>query len=367
LKILSLTKYGKLGASSRLRTLQYLALLERENINVSSHALISDKALTLRYKFGYYSFLSLIFFYINRIKTLIFKKSFDLVWIEKESLPWFPAWIELLLLGGKPFVLDYDDATFHNYDKNDSKILRYFFHDRLDRLMAKSSLVICGNSYLQKRAKSAGALHTVILPTVIDLDKYLVKEYKNPLTESDTNYRIKIVWIGSPSTQHYLELIKEPLQALSNKYGFSLRVIGPREFSIPSVNVETFSWSEETESELIRNCDIGIMPLFNTSWEKGKCGYKLIQYMASGLPVIASPVGINKDIVRCDNGFLASNDNDWISSLDSLLSNASLRCKMGLCGRKYVVEKYSLEATTPNLVENFREIHKKMLERSGKD
>ncbi len=358
MKILSLTKYGKLGASSRLRTLQYLALLEKEGIDVSSHALISDKALLLRYKLGHYSPSSLIFFYIKRIKTLIFKESFDLLWIEKEALPWFPVWIELLLLRGKPFILDYDDATFHNYDQNINKILRYFFHDRLDRLMAKSSLVVCGNSYLRKRAKSSGALHTVILPTVVNLSRYPVKEYNNSLIKSDINYQCKIVWIGSPSTQHYLELIKNSLQILSKKHNFILRVIGSNELNIPSVNIEIIPWTEEAESKLIRDCDIGVMPLLNTSWEKGKCGYKLIQYMASGLPVVASPIGVNQDIVcHGKNGFLANNENEWIVSLDNLLSNSGLRSEMGLYGRQNVVEKYSLATVAPKLIESFRRVY----------
>jgi glycosyltransferase involved in cell wall biosynthesis len=357
-KILSLTKYGKLGASSRLRTLQYLALLEKKGIDVSSHALISDKALLLRYKLGCYSPVSLIFFYIKRIKTLIFKKSFDLVWIEKEAFPWFPVWIELLLLRGKPFILDYDDATFHNYDQNSNKILRYFFHDRLDRLMAKSSLVVCGNLYLQKRALTSGASNTVILPTVVNLDKYPVKEYIDFTLIDYVNYQCKIVWIGSPSTQHYLELIKGPLQVLSRKYNFILRVIGSDELKISSVNIEIIPWTEEAESKLIRDCDIGIMPLLNTSWEKGKCGYKLIQYMASGLPVVASPIGVNQDIIcHGKNGFLANNENEWVASLDNLLGNSGLRSEMGLCGRQDVVEKYSLTIAAPNLINNFRKVY----------
>mgnify|MGYP000258712434 CR=1 FL=1 len=358
MKILSLAKYGRLGASSRLRTLQYLTLLEEEGIDVSSQALISDEALLLRYKLGHYSPSSLIFFYIKRIKTLIFKKSFDLLWIEKEALPWFPVWIELLLLRGKPFVLDYDDATFHNYDQSSNRVLRYFFHDRLDKLMAKASLVVCGNLYLQKRAKISGALYTVILPTVVNLDRYPVKRYSDfPLRDSG-NYQCIIVWIGSPSTQHYLKLIKSPLQVLSRKYNFILRVIGSDELNIPSVNIERIPWSEETESKLIRDCDIGIMPLLNTSWEKGKCGYKLIQYMASGLPVVASPIGVNQDIVcHGKNGFLANNENEWIVSLDNLIGNSVLRSKMGLYGRQDVVEKYSLTTAVPNLIKNFRKVY----------
>ena len=262
------------------------------------------------------------------------------------------------MLRGKPFVLDFDDATFHNYDQNNNKILRYFFHDRLDKLMAKASLVVCGNLYLQKRALTSGASNTIILPTVVNLDRYPVKRYVDFALVNYSNYQCKIVWIGSPSTQHYLELVTAPLQILSKKYNFILRVIGPDKLNIPSVNMEIIPWSEEEESKLIRDCDIGIMPLLNTSWEKGKCGYKLIQYMASGLPVVASPIGVNKDIVcHGKNGFLATNETDWIMSLDSLLSNASLRSEMGLYGHKNVIEKYSLTTVAPKLIESFRWVY----------
>ena len=155
MKILSLTKYEKLGASSRIRTFQYLPLLKREGYEVSPQSLISDKSLLSRYKHGNYSVFFLVFSYIRRIKVLFAKQSYDLVWVEKEAFPWFPVWFELLLLRGKPFIMDFDDATFHNYDQNSNKYLRYFFHNRLDKLMAKSALVICGNYYLKQRAENA--------------------------------------------------------------------------------------------------------------------------------------------------------------------------------------------------------------------
>lgn len=366
MRILSLTKYDKLGASSRLRTFQYLSFLERQGVNISLQALIPDEALLLRYKLGYYPLTIVISFYVKRIKVLLFKKSYDLIWIEKEALPWFPFWIEWLLIRGKPFILDYDDATFHNYDQNTNKILRFFFHNRLDRLMAKASLVMCGNLYLKERAIASGAENVVVLPTVINLKSYPIKRYDDlPLKNKDF-YQCRIVWIGSPSTQKYLRLIKMALQALAKKHNFILRVIGVDDLCIPSVNIELFPWSEEKEAKLIRDCDIGIMPLFNTSWEKGKCGYKLIQYMGSGLPVVASPIGINKEIVcHGENGFLANNENEWIRSLETLLTNSALRSKMGLHGRQTVVKNYSLSVSAPNLINKFRKLHNELARKNN--
>lgn len=360
MKILSLTKYEKLGASSRIRTFQYLPLLKREGYEVSPQSLITDKSLLSRYKYGKYSVFFLVSTYIRRIKVLFAKQSYDLVWVEKEAFPWFPVWFELLLLRGKPFIMDFDDATFHNYDQHSNKFLRYFYHNRLDKLMAKSALVICGNYYLKQRAENAGASRTVLLPTVVNLNSYSVKDYNNPKKRFNSKNYCKIVWIGSPSTQHYLQVIKKPLQILSKKYNIILRVIGSKDLKMPSVNLELIPWSEEEESRLIRDCDIGVMPLLNTSWEKGKCGYKLIQYMASGLPVVASPIGINRDIVcHGDNGFLVSNQKQWIRSLSNLVANKSLRSRLGLNGRQHVLKKYSLINAAPKLIESFKQVYER--------
>ncbi|WNP28407.1 glycosyltransferase family 4 protein [Moraxella sp. DOX410] len=143
-------------------------------------------------------------------------------------------------------------------------------------------------------------------------------------------------WIGSPSTVKYLETIKEPLQQLAKKIEYKLRVIGA-EFNLPDVQVEGLPWSEATEVENIANADIGIMPLLDSPWERGKCGYKLIQYMACSLPVIASPIGVNNEIVEDGiNGYLANNALQWLEQLESLLLDANLRQQMGLKGREKV-------------------------------
>ena len=120
---------------------------------------------------------------------------------------------------------------------------------------------------------------------------------------------------------------------------------------MPGVTVEVFAWSEETENALIADCDIGVMPLSDVPWDRGKCAYKLIQYMASGLPVIASPVGANCDVV-VDNecGFFASSAAEWTDQLERLLTNAELRQRLGRAGRVRVQENYCLQATGPQLV-----------------
>lgn len=343
--MLMLIRYNRLGASSRLRSLQYLSWLEKSGIQVTVQALLSDKMLMLRYQLGRYSLWSMIRAYFIRLKTLFqCHHRFDLVWIEKEALQWFPLWIEATILRKIPYVLDYDDAVFHKYDQHEN-FLRYMYGQRLDGLMAKASLVTCGNSYLANRAHAAGCPWVEVLPTVIDLERYTMRQAIAKLVP------LRIVWIGSPATVHYLQLLHEPLLTLAEHCLFVLRIIGGDSLNIPkNVQVETVPWKEDTEVDSISACDIGVMPLHDTPWERGKCGYKLIQYMACGLPIIASPVGVNCEIVEHGvNGFLANTSEEWIHALQSLINDYALRKRMGQAGRRKVEQHYSLQVIAPRL------------------
>lgn len=350
MKVLFLTRYGRLGASSRMRYFQFHPWFERMDIECTVATLFDDNQLSERYRAHRHGFLSLMLVYFRRLLALWRRHHFDLVWIEKEALPWIPVWVERWLLSGVPYVLDYDDAIFHDYDLHTSSLVRHLLGKRNDRLMADARLVVAGNAYLAQRACDAGAPWVETVPTVIDLDRYSVKSVSN-----DQSYPLRIVWIGSPSTVQYLELLREPLAVLSNRFTIQLRIIGGEVFALPGVDIEVLQWSEETEATLIQECDIGVMPLFDSPWERGKCGYKLIQYMACGLPVVASPVGVNCEIVCTgENGFLADCDEAWIDALGRLLGNVQLRQQMGAAGRKIVEEKYCLQQVAPRVASLLR-------------
>jgi glycosyltransferase involved in cell wall biosynthesis len=252
--------------------------------------------------------------------------------------------MERALLHGVPYVLDYDDAIFHNYDQHVKSWVRRVYGRRLDKLMAGAALVVSGNNYLAQRADDAGAHWVEVIPSVIDLARYplLVKARVN--TASDCLPRI--VWIGSPSTVHYLQLIRDALKAVADQNPFVLRIIGGGKIDLPGVSVEVMPWSEATETDNIRHCTIGIMPLLDSSWERGKCGYKLIQYMACGLPVVGSEVGVNPEVVTSgENGFLVTNTDDWVVALTRLLCDPSLCAEMGEAGRRRVVQTYCIQQT----------------------
>lgn len=345
MRVLVLSRYGRLGASSRLRFLQFLPWLEQAGMECTVVPLMDDVQLQARYQKGGYQFFDLLQSYWRRICILMQCHHFDVVWIEKEALPWLPAWVEYRLLRGVPYVLDYDDAIFHNYDQHSSVWARRFLGRRIDRLMAGACLVVAGNAYLAQRALDAGAPWVEIIPTVIDLDRYEAK-----LALASAGEPLRIVWIGSPSTVRYLVLLREPLAALSRRFDFKLRVIGGSAIDLSGVDVEFVQWTEATEVASIQTCDIGVMPLLNSHWERGKCGYKLIQYMACGLPVVASPVGVNGEIVRVgENGFLVDTASEWVDALGRLLSDAALRQQMGKAGRKRVEAAYCIQQVVPRL------------------
>jgi glycosyltransferase involved in cell wall biosynthesis len=349
MRVLNLSRYASLGASTRIRSLQYLPWLERANVQVTVQSLMSNAMLQHRYAQGRYGLLALVTGYTQRLRVMQKRGVFDVVWIEKEALPWWPLWIEQAMLAGVPYVLDYDDAVFHNYDLHSSKSVRMLYGRRLDGLMAHAALVVAGNNYLAQRARDAGAKWVEVVPSVIDLAHYpITSPALLPVSQDGV---LRIVWIGSPTTAHYLQLLREPLRALALQYSFVLRVIGGGPVEMPGVQVEVVPWSEATEFDAIRGCHVGIMPLSDSPWERGKCGYKLIQYMACGLPVVASDVGVNSAIVQnLENGFLAKTSADWVAALGQLLDSEALRVRLGRAGRARVEEKYCIQQTAPRLV-----------------
>jgi glycosyltransferase involved in cell wall biosynthesis len=351
MRVLFLTRFDSLGASSRLRTIQFIPSFERFGVECEVLPFLPAASLLHKYHHGHYRARDLAHAYFRRIRVLLGKKEFDVIWIEKESLPWFPAWFERHLLGGRRYVMDFDDAIFHNYDLHRSGWVRLLLGRRIDRLMAEASLVIAGNRYLADRAVASGAGRVEILPTVVDLTRYAPKAAYSIHTGP------RIVWIGSPSSLQYLKALAEPLAALAKQRTYTLRVIGGAAFTIPGVDVESLAWSVEMEAFAIADCDVGIMPLHDSPWEQGKCAYKLIQYMACGLPTVAAPIGANRDVlVHGETGLFANSPQEWINCLATLLDNESMRQRMGRAGRLRVEAEYSLQVMAPRLVQLLNEV-----------
>jgi glycosyltransferase involved in cell wall biosynthesis len=351
MKLLILARYGSLGSSSRYRIYQYIPYLQKNGWEVKVNFLLSNKYIeNLYYKLPFPLF-EILKNYFVRFWLLLNKRKYNAIWLQQEAFPWFPASIERLFLGSCiPIINDHDDAFFHRYDLNNSKIVRLVLGNKIDRIMSAVHQVVVGNQYLAERAKKNLAQKVDILPTVIDINRYKTKKAFN----SDT---FNVGWIGSPNNAKYLHIIKNVLQNICNDPQSRLILIGSGNFSIESCNFETIEWHESSEIDNILNFDVGIMPLPDNPWERGKCGFKLIQYMGCGLPVVASPVGINSHIVQHGvNGFLAESEEQWLQYLTMLKEDPKLRHKMGLNGRQMVENKYSIQVTAPVLLKYFNDL-----------
>jgi glycosyltransferase involved in cell wall biosynthesis len=354
MKILALTKYDSNGASSRLRTIQYTDFLKLENIDINLMPLITNKMLNQRYENGRYRLLDLLKSYAIRIKLLVFSNNYELILIEKELMPWAPYFIEKLLLINKIYIMDFDDATFHNYDLHESFFIRCLYRKKLDKLMNNSRAVHCGNDYLISRAKSANSKSVRFLPTVVNLDQYKNLSFLN---NKHNTTKLKIVWIGTPETQKYLSIVRPLLNDLSESYDFKLILVGVNKFEDTKFEIEFFEWSKDTENKILSECDIGIMPLYDSAWERGKCGYKLIQYMASGLAVIGSNIGVNNEIIDHGiNGYLADDLDDWRRFFISLMNNSAGRKEMGKKGRTKVEQNYNIDKWSSSLSRMLKDV-----------
>jgi len=346
-KVLLLARYGHLAASSRYRVYQYQPSLRDHGLDVTVCALLDDVYLRRLYAGQRAAPIRIARAYAGRILAILQAGGYDLIWLEKEALPWIPAWLESLLLGlGPPVVVDYDDAIHHRYDHHASLPFRTLLGGKIARIMRNAAVVVVANDYLATYARKAGAARIEYLPTVVDLHRY-------PPAPPPANDVFTVGWIGNPLTAPvYLEAIHPVLKELCKGGRARFVAIGPTVLDWPDVPVTVKSWSEATETEDIQRLDVGLMPLPDEPFERGKSGLKLLQYMACSRPVIASPVGVNQEIIEEGvNGFTATSPREWLDTLRLLQSDQELRRRMGQAGRAMVEDRYCLQVTAPRLAD----------------
>ena len=332
-----------------MRFFQYLPFFESVGILVTAAPLLSDeyvRGLQRNTK----SKLEVTRAYGTRLRALLASRSFDLLWIEKEALPWLPAWLETAFLPKTiPYVLDYDDAVFHYYDQHSNPLVQGLLSGKHPVLMRNAAMVVAGNAYLADFARQAGAKCVEIVPTVIDLARYpTVGTSPHGLHPTAPPC---IGWIGQRATASFLLPYKKMFECLESNGMARFGAIGidAQALGLPMASIP---WAADTEVASIQSFDIGIMPLLDEPFERGKCGYKLIQYMACGLPVVASPVGVNCQLVEHGvNGFLAATPAEWDAALRALAMDPALRQRMGRAGRQKVEVQYCLQVTGPRLAE----------------
>jgi glycosyltransferase involved in cell wall biosynthesis len=336
-----------MAASTRQRLLQYVPALQAAGIDLDFRPLLDDEYVAGLVTGKRYERRRIAAAYLRRLRELNFGHLGDLVFVYAELLPWLPSAFERLLLRrAPPIIYDMDDAFFHTYDRHRSRVVRAIVGKKFEPLLRSATACICGNAYLRNYA-SRFCSHTEIIPTVVDTDRY------TPAPKSTAGLPV-IGWIGSPSTWRYVRPLVPLLEELVTSGHARVKVVGAGTAATSDGfrGLELVEWSEHSEIEHLQSFDVGIMPLPDDDWARGKSGYKLIQYMACGLPVVASPVGVNREIV-CDgeNGFLASNAQDWRTSLQRLIGDVELRSRLGKEGRTRAVAEYSLRAHAPRFVE----------------
>ncbi|QDV20131.1 Glycosyl transferases group 1 [Gimesia panareensis] len=328
---------GKNVPSSRFRVLNYLPWLQQAGISCTVLASYPEKyehIPWLGYRLSY--LLKRITRYVHYLYACL--SPFDLIFIEREIFD-IPAYDMELLFLNRPAksVLDIDDAIFLRYP------------EKFQTLAAKVDLLIAGNQNLVDEARKYND-QVRLLPTSVITSKYPLKDYSQPPPGKPV-----IGWTGLDTNIPNLQLVVPALNRLAEKFEFTLCIISATpepiaELALDGMEVRHVVWQPETEYQDLSAFDIGIMPLADDEWSRFKCGLKLLQYMALGIPAVASPVGVNAEIIEQGvNGFCAESTEGWYASLEQLLTAPELRKQIGLSGRKTVEEQFDVERNSQRL------------------
>lgn len=338
----------------RYRLEQWEPLLRERGVEITYEAFEDPELHALIYKPGLLGKkLQLVTRALNRRMSLVRRvKDYDLVYILREAALLGPPVFEKLIHQRRvPIVFDFDDAIFVSYRSPSNGYLSYLkFASKTKTICRLASHVMVGNPYLAEYARQVNDRVTVI-PTTIDTEKYRVPPRK------EKNGPVVIGWTGSYSTVQHLDTLRGALKKLAERESFRLRVIGTPSYECAPVEVEAMPWRASTELEDLGEIDIGVMPLPDDRWSKGKCGLKALQFMALGIPTVCSPVGVNTDIIQDDeNGFIAGTEDEWVDKLSRLLRSEELRQRLGQAGRRTVEQKYSAITQTPRVYEIFQSV-----------
>ena len=288
---------------------------------------------------------------IKRIIHIFYALSSDYVFIHREVTPLGPPIFEWILskILRKRIIYDIDDAIWlENTSEENRFISRMKMPQKIFKICRWSYKVSCCNEFLASNVRTYNS-RVSIIPTTIDTRIW------NQVKEVNKNQSLRLGWTGTHSTLPYLLCIRSALEKILKKYPkLIFRIICNKrpEWDIP--NLEFLNWEKSTEIQDLAAIDIGLMPLPSSSWAEGKCGFKILQYFALGIPAVASPVGVNKNLIRSgDNGYLCSGKDEWIRNLDMLINSKELRDQIGNNGRKTLVKHYSMEVNATNFLRLF--------------
>jgi glycosyltransferase involved in cell wall biosynthesis len=266
---------------------------------------------------------------------------YDVIFIQRQAFFLGGAWSEWVASQRAPLVFDFDDAIWlPDISRGNRRYASLKNVEKLPSILRMASTVIAGNAYLADWARAHNP-NVVVVPTCVDSNRYVPVTTPRP-----PGAPIIVGWSGSPSTIVHFELALPILARIRAKYRDRVRfkVVGDPEFRDDRLGIRGEAWRSDSEVAALQAMDIGIMPLPNDEWSKGKCGLKALTYMATGLPTLSSPVGVNTEIVRDGvNGFLPHSEDEWVDRMSQLIEDAELRQRLGAAGRRTVVEHYSVD------------------------
>jgi glycosyltransferase involved in cell wall biosynthesis len=345
-RVLILAKYGPLAASTRYRFEQFLPDLKAAGIDCELSPLFDDDYLRERFDGSIFPRRRAVGAFFKRARKLLDVASFDAAVVYCELFPFLPHVFEAYLrTKGVPYVFDFDDAIQHRYDLSGNPVVRALLGRKTHSIIRGAARVWAANDYLADYARLVNP-RVSLVPTVIDAGRYQVKRRK----AGD----VVVGWMGSPTTAPYVGRRAAVFRKFLEEPGRKVTLVGADGLE-PGFAAERKPWTLEREVEDLQGFDVGVMPLADTPWERGKSGFKLIQYMACGIPVVASPVGANAKIVEDGvEGFLAESDRDWLEALGRLAADPALRARMGDAGRKKAERLYSKTAVLPALIEDLK-------------
>lgn len=341
--------------SQRFRVEQMLPVLDEAGISYTLAPFMTEQTWKILYKGGSPVAKATGIFksFLKRWKTVLFDvPKYHYVFVHREAAPLGPPMFEWITtkLWRKKMIFDFDDAIWIPNTSTENKIaamLKAFW--KVKYICRWTYKAAGGNDYLCRFATKSGARQAVRIPTIVDTDNRYVPQPKRK------DKQLIIGWTGSHSTLKYIDAVIPVLQQLQETYDFTFRVIADKEPSLPLKNWEFVPWNPASEIQDLSGIDIGIMPLTDDPWSEGKCGFKLIQYMALGIPAVASPVGVNKVIIEDGkNGFIAAYNAAWKEWLEKLIRDEPLRSSMGQNGRTKIVAEYSLASQKQPFLNLFR-------------
>ena len=323
----------------RFRIEQWLSSLQEQGIEVDFLPFADTRLMQLLYQSDKSMAKAAVMAkaLLRRIVDVITASRYDAILIHRTVCLVGPAWFERILrLSGKPIIFDFDDAIFYLHTAEANRKFGWLkFPGKTAAICRLSLHVVVGNAWLADYARQFNAQVTIV-PSSVEIDRF------QPVTRYENKARVIVGWTGSSTSQTYLEAFVPMLRELVTRYDVELRIHSDREPHLPGVPYVWRPWAAETEAEEIRQFDIGLMPMPDVEWAKGKCAMKALLYMALGVPAVCTAIGANCEVIQHDeNGLLVKTDEEWLTNIGRLVHDATLRQRLGMAGRQTVEAKYS--------------------------